>query len=472
MAAEKIYSINPVTRIEGNAKVSLFLENGGIKEARFHVTEFKGFEKYLEGRMVHETPRLTTRACGICPVSHHLAAAKATDDLFDVEIPETAEMLRELMHMGQFIHSHALHFFFLAAPDLILGPDASPEERDLLGVFKADNNLVKNAIKMRAAGQEIIRTIGGKAIHPVSAIPGGMSYPLDPEDRDRLLKKTQEILPLTLEAMGTGRKLMNSLGEIIQLDSSAQTAYMGTVKENGDLNLYSGFLRIAGKTGNIYEQFRPSTFERYVAERTAPYTYLKFPYYKPLGMSEGIYRVGPLARINVADKVPTTQAGQFSEEFSEQFKKPAHQTFLYHLTRLIELVYANERAIELLESKEITGKHIHNPIEMKSGEGVGVVEAPRGTLIHHYKSDSDGRIQEANLIVATVQNNSGINQSIKETAESCLKKKISEEGMLSRVEMVIRAYDPCLTCASHTMGRMPLIIDIFDEAGPHRTISR
>ncbi|MHA2295141.1 MAG: Ni/Fe hydrogenase subunit alpha [Candidatus Hodarchaeales archaeon] len=472
MMNTEVYKINPVTRIEGNARISLLMEGGEVKDAHFHVMEFKGFEKYLEGRMVYETPRLTTRACGICPVSHHLAAAKATDRVFETEIPETAELLRELMHVGQYIHSHALHFFFLAAPDLVIGPDTPVAERNLLGILKADKELAKNAIKMRAVGQDIIRTIGGKAVHPVSAIPGGFSHQLDTEKQDQLLKKVKEILPLTLNALETGKEVMEGLEDIVLLDSSNQTSYMGTVKVDGSLNLYSGFLKIMGPDGGVLEQFKPDSFERYIAERTETYTYLKFPYYKIAGWPDGIYRVGPLARINVADHVPTEHAGQAAKDFKEKFGKPAHKTFLYHAARLIELVYANERAVELLEHPAITSKKIRNAIVVKAGEGIGVVEAPRGTLIHYYKSDGNGRIKKANLIVATVHNNAGINNSVKQVAMDCIKRSITEEGMLNRMEMVVRAYDPCLTCAAHAInGRLPLIIDILDESGYVKTIS-
>jgi len=471
VTAEKTYRINPVTRVEGSAKVNLFLEGGEVKDAQFCVTEFKGFEKYLERRMVHETPRITTRACGICPVSHHLAAAKATDDVFGVKIPEAAELLRELMHMGQYIQSHALHFFFLAAPDLVIGPDASPAERNVLGILKADRNLVNTAIKMRSVGQEIIRTIGGKAIHPVSAVPGGMSHPLSQEDRNKLLENTSEILPLAVNTLETGKKLMDGLEDIIQLDTTTKTAYMGTVKADGSLNLYSGFLKMKGVDGRS-EQFKPSKFERYIAEKTAPYTYLKFPYYKALGWPDGIYRVGPLARINVADRIPTEKAGAAASEMKERFGPVMDQTFLYHVARLIEIVYATERAIELLENPEITSKNVRKAVEIKHGEGIGSIEAPRGTLLHHYKSDSKGRILMANLIVATVHNNPGINRSIKQVTQSCMEKGIAEQGMLNRVEMVIRCYDPCLTCAAHAMGRLPLVIDVHDESGFLRSLSR
>ncbi len=472
MTAEKVYQINPVTRIEGNARISLFIKDGHVKDAHFHVLEFKGFEKYLEGRMVHETPRITTRACGICPVSHHLAAAKATDHLFEMEIPETAKLLRELMHMGQFIQSHALHFFFLAAPDLVLGPDTPVPERNLFGLLSSNTKTVKDAIKMRAVGQTIIRTIGGKAIHPVSAIPGGMSHPLGFDDQQQLLEQTKEILPLALNTLEMGQTVMNGLEDILQLDSTTHTGYMGTIKTDGTLNFYSGLVRVLGSDGGHLAEFRPDMYDSYIAERTADFTYLKFPYYKSLGWPAGIYRVGPLARINIADKITTEHANEALGAFKEQFGRPTHYTFLYHVTRLIELLYSVERAIELLEHSEITNTHVHEKVKIKAGEGVGIVEAPRGTLIHHYKADSNGRVRKANLIVATVHNNLGINSSVKQVAESCLNNGISEDGMLNRVEMAVRAYDPCLTCAAHTIkGKMPLIIDIFDENGHVRTVS-
>lgn len=469
---QQTIKIKPITRIEGNAHISLFLEDGKVNDAHFQVTELKGFEKFLEGRMVQEMPRYTTRLCGICPVSHHLAAAKATDALFEAPVPPAANLLRELMGVGQLLQSHALHFFFLAAPDFVVGPDAPPEARNLFGLIRKDKGLVKNALKMRTVGQTIIEKTGGKAVHPVSAIPGGMSHPLSQEDRDLLLKMTQDIMPAIRKTLEVGRTLIAKFEDIVGLDRNLQTHYLSLVQPSGALNLYDGVLRFMRADGMVDADFKGNQYDNFIAERTTDHSYIKLPYYSPLGWPNGIYRVGPLARLNVADRIETEYAGEALKEFKSVFGSPAHQTFLYNVARLVEMVYANERAAEILQDSQVTSTHVNDPIEPKAGHGIGVVEAPRGTLIHSYKADHGGKVVRANFIVATTHNNPGINLSVKEVANSCLSTNMAEQAMLDRVEMVVRAYDPCLTCAAHAQGRMPLTLSFYEQGKLVRQVYR
>ncbi|MFZ3060264.1 MAG: Ni/Fe hydrogenase subunit alpha [Candidatus Methanoperedens sp.] len=461
----KTITIEPISRIEGHAKVSVNLnDKGDVTDAKLHVLEFRGFEKFMEGRMIWEAPRITTQICGICPVSHHLAAAKACDDLFGVEIPETGRKLRELMQMSQYIHSHSLHFFALAAPDFIMGPDADPAVRNLLGVIAADAELAKKAITLRKMGQTMIERVGGKAIHPVTAIPGGMSKPLSKEDRGQMLKDAKTALELSQLALDVGKGVFEKYKDLIPEFAAIRTKHMGLTK-NGALELYDGKLRINDINGGKLVEFEPRNYLSHIAEHVNDWSYLKFPYYKPMGFPDGIYRVGPLSRMNVADRISTPLADEEMKEFRKAFGSSAQFTLLYHYARLIELLYASERAVELLDDESITNEKVRIPVVRGEGEGVGVIEAPRGTLFHHYKTDSSGRITMANLIVATAGNNQAMNMSIADVAQGFIRNGRFTEGILNRVEMALRAYDPCLSCATHAVGQMPLELELHTPEG-------
>jgi NAD-reducing hydrogenase large subunit len=459
-------TIEPVTKIEGHGKVTIHLDDRGeVADARFHVTEFRGFEKFCEGRMLWDMPVITERACGICPVSHHLASAKACDNLLGVTIPPTAALLRELMHMGQTVHSHALHFFFLAAPDLILGPDADPIKRSVMGMVEADPELAKKAIRLRQIGQTAVERVGGRKIHPVTAIPGGMSRALDHRDRFEMLKETDEAIALARLAVDTVKRLNEKYADVIRSLAVLDTCYSGTVKE-GCLELYDGDIRIIDPQGRPLVQFHSKQYLQHIGERVEDWSYLKFPFYKGLGWPNGIYRVNSLARLNVADKILTPLAGAEHRVFKQLGDgKPVRESLYFHYARTIELLYAAERMKELLLDDAIVSPEVRVKADRKAGEGIGVVEAPRGTLFHHYWADDVGRVTKVNLIVATVQNNPAINMSVAQAARQFLKGGQLTEGLLNRVEMAIRCYDPCLSCATHALGRMPLVVQVLSANG-------
>lgn len=462
----KTITIEPVTKIEGHAKVTIHLDgNGDVADARFHVTEFRGFEKFCEGRMVWDMPVITERACGICPVSHHLAAAKACDDLLGVEIPPAAQMLRKLMHMGQTVHSHALHFFFLAAPDLIIGPDADPIKRSVMGVVEADPELAKKAIRLRQIGQTAIERVGGRKIHPVAAIPGGMSKPLDHKDRFEMLQEADEAIELAKLAVATAKQLNDKYADIIRTFAAFDTCYSGLVQD-GILKLYDGDVRMMDAEGKVLVEFDPGDYLTHIGERVEDWSYLKFPFYKGLGWPDGVYRVNSLARLNVADKVSTPLAAAEHRAFKQLGNgKPVRESLYYHYARTIELLYAAERMKELLLDDQIVSPEVRVKVGRKAGEGIGVLEAPRGTLFHHYWADDMGKVTKVNLIVATVQNNAAMNMSVASAARQFIKGGQVAEGLLNRVEMAIRCYDPCLSCATHAIGRMPLVVEFYSPEG-------
>lgn len=462
----KTITIDPVTKVEGHGKVTIHLDdNGNVAESHFHVQEFRGFEKFCEGRMAWEMPVITTRICGICPVSHHLASAKACDDLFGVEIPPTAKKLRELMHMSQMIHSHALHFFYLAAPDLLFGLDAPPEQRNVLGVLNANPDLGKKAIRLRQIGQSSIERVGGRSIHPVAAIPGGMSQPLSHENRHIMLKEMDEAFELAKLALDAVKSVNEKYAQLIPGFASFKTKYMGMVSE-GALELYDGILRITDEYGLVIEEFDPQQYLAHIAEHTEDWTYLKFPYHKKSGWPDGVYRVAPLGRLNVADKISTPWANSELAGFKQLGGSlPVQDSLYYHYARIIELLYAVERAKELLADDGIVSKEVRLPVTRQAGEGIGVIEAPRGTLIHHYQADDMGKLERVNIIVSTAHNYFAMDKAVNEVAKMLIKGDRVEEPLLNQVEMAIRCYDPCLSCATHQIGKMPLEIQIVTPEG-------
>ena len=457
--------IPQVSRVEGHGRVTIKMnEKNEVEKSHFHVDEFRGFEKFLEGRLLSEMPVITTRICGICPVSHHLAAAKACDAAFGVEIPPTAKKLRELMHMAQIMHSHALHFFFLASPDYVMGPSSDPAKRNIFGLLESEPELGQKAIRLRKIGQNIIERVGGRSIHPVTAIPGGMSKPLSYEDRHTSQNEIEDAIELAKFGIQVVKDIYGTYSDLVPNFAALKSKYMGLV--NGDkFELYDGSLRLIDESGVNIEEFDPQNYCDHIGEHVEDWSYLKFPYFKNLGPENGIYRVGPLARLNIASSMSTTLANAELKEFKKLGEGPVHQAMYFHYARLIEVLYAAERIQELLSDDEIVSKEVRVKVERKEGEGVGVIEAPRGTLIHHYWVDFTGKVKKANLVVATVHNNPAINLSVNEVAKKYIKGDKVEEGALNKIEMAIRCYDPCLSCSTHALGKMPLALDIISNDG-------
>ncbi|MGA2522659.1 MAG: Ni/Fe hydrogenase subunit alpha [Candidatus Bathyarchaeia archaeon] len=459
--------ISPITRIEGHAQVSICLnDDDSVKEARFQVTDFRGFEKFTEGRPFYEMPSITSRACGICPVSHLLASAKACDAIVGVSPPPTAIKLRRLMHMGQMIQSHALNFYHLSAPDLILGFDSDPATRNVFGLMEKDPKLALQGIKLRKFGQEIIDKVAGKRIHSSEWIlPGGAKWPLSKYKADYLKAYLPEALDSAQKTLTLYKNWLVNFDEEVENFGNFPSYYMGLVTSDGGLEHYDGTLTIMDNDGKVVGRcIDPTTYSDFIGEAVEPYSFMKFPYFKAVGYPEGFYRVGPLARLNVASHCDTPLADIELKQFKKLGKNGVVQsTFHYHYARLVELLYCVEKARELLEDPEILSEHVTSKAMVNHYEGVGVAEAPRGTLIHHYKVDPQGMITWNNMIIATEHNNIAYNKAITQVAKKYVKAKALQEGMLNRVEAVIRAFDPCLSCATHAVGKMPLDIKLFDK---------
>jgi len=469
----KQIKISPVSRIEGHAQVTIDVDDSGkATDARLNIMEVRGFEKFLVGRPVEEAPRIVTQICGICPVSHHLAAAKAVDENFGVTAPHTAQLLRELMQYGQYIHSHSLHFYFLAAPDFVFGPDANIMQRNVFGVIGANPALATEAVLFRKIGQQIVEATAGRSINPVTYVPGGITKGLTQADVDRLLPMAKQAVVYSQNALKLAKPIFNQYIDAIKILGEAESMHMGLVK-NGNLELYDGMLRLQGKDGKTITEFKPQDYLKYIAEYVYPHSYMKAPYWKEMGWENGMYRVSPLSRINVCDKIDTPLANAELQEFRKAFGRPAQLTLLYHYARLIELLYASEKAVQLLSDKAISGKELRAPTKARAATGVGVIEAPRGTLIHDYDTDAKGMITKANIIVATAHNNKAINLGLKNTAQKIINTPTPAEGILNRMEMVIRAYDPCFSCATHTVaGKMPLEVTLNYASGEKKVIRR
>ncbi len=467
MGARKI-TIEPVTRIEGHARVTIHLnDQGGVEQTFFHVDEFRGLEKFCEGRPYFEMPQITQRICGICPVSHHLAAAKACDGVARVEPPRPARLLRELMHMGQLVQSHGMHFFYLAAPDLVLGFDADPAIRNVFGIIKANPELALKAVNLRRYGQRVIERLGGKRIHPNLSVPGGVNAPLNPKDRDEILAEMETMMDIAKVAVDIGKNWLGANKELASTFASFPSNYMGLVDEEGGLQLYDGEIRVKNAEGKYVAQFKPEHYLAHVAEHVEPWSFLKYPYYRKMGFPEGFYRVGPLGRLNVCDKIGTPLANKEFKLFRQlNDGRPVEGSLYYHYARLIELVYALERIVQLLDDPDILSKEVRAYPEARlPGQGVGVIEAPRGTLFHDYSTDENGLLTRVNLIVATGNNNWAMHTAAGMVAKACVDGNKLTEGMLNRVEAAIRCYDPCLSCSTHAVGKMPLEIALVAADG-------
>jgi NAD-reducing hydrogenase large subunit len=466
MVAQKI-TIEPVTRIEGHAKVTIHMnDEGRVDRAFLHINEFRGFEKFCEGRMYFEMPSITPRICGICPVSHHLAAAKAGDALSGATPPRPASLLRELMHMGQIIQSHGMHFFELAGPDLLLGFDADPAERNVVGLVGANPEMALKAISLRKFGQEIIKTLGGRRIHPNFAVPGGVNKVLQRSERDAILDGVDDAIATTQLGLSLMRDWMEKNLDDIRKFAVFPSGYMGMVTPEDGLELYEGDFRLIDAQGKPLEKFPGQDYLDYIAEHVENWSYLKFPYYKKMGWPQGVYRVGPLGRLNVARKIDTPLANAELMRFKAlNDGKPVENTLFYHYARLIETLFAVERVHTLLEDPDILSSEILNTRKEYRGEGVGVLEAPRGSLFHHYWADETGRLERVNLIVATGHNNWAMSQAVDSVAKTYITGPEVKEGMLNRVEAAVRAYDPCLSCSTHAIGQMPIEIQVLDAQG-------
>ncbi len=465
--------ISPITRIEGHAKITIYLDDQGkVEDAHFHVTQFRGFEKFCEGRPYTEMPSLTARTCGICPVSHLMASAKACDALLAVEIPPTAVKLRRLMNLAQLVQSHALSFFHLSSPDLLFGMDGDPGKRNIFGVVEGHPTLAKDGIALRKFGQEIIALLGGKRIHPAWVVPGGVSEPLSEEKREKMLAMIPEALVMIDRTLSWFKDVLEQFRDEIRTFGNFPSMFMALVTPNEEhghsalLEHYDGKLRFVDASGNIVlDQIDPTRYQDYIAERVETFSYLKSPIFKSLGYPDGIYRVGPLARLNVIDRCGTAKADQEWTEFRALRRGVILSSFHQHYARLVEMLYGIERIGQLLNERDILDKHVRAFAKPNKFEGVGVAEAPRGTLFHHYKIDENGLIKWVNLIIATGHNNLAMNRSVHQVAQHYVKGSRLEEGMLNRVEAVIRSYDPCLSCSTHAIGRMPLHIRLLGPGG-------
>jgi NAD-reducing hydrogenase large subunit len=460
-------TIDPVTRIEGHSKITLTMgDNGRVEEARFHVTQFRGFEKFTEGRMFHEMPAITARSCGICPVSHLMSSAKACDELLAVQIPPNAVRLRSIMNLAQHVQSHALSFFHLSSPDLLLGFDADPADRNIFGVMQKYPDLARDGIALRKFGQLVIETLGGKRVHPAWVVPGGVNAPLEADWHAFIVSMLPDALQRIQRTLDWYKDVFGNFSNEIRTFANFPTLFMGMVNEKGEMEMYDGKLRIVDAKGDIVaDGLDPRRYMDFIGEYVEPDSYLKSPYYKPLGYPEGIYRVGPLARMNIVDRIGTPLADQEWAEFRSMERGPELSSFHYHYARLIEILYAIERMEMELNHPDIFDQRVRAKAQPNRNEGVGASEAPRGTLFHHYRIDDSGLIQWVNMIIATGNNSLAMNKGVYQVARHFVRGDKLQEGMLNRVEAVIRCYDPCLSCSTHAFGQMPLEVELLNRNG-------
>jgi NAD-reducing hydrogenase large subunit len=460
--------IDPVSRIEGHAKITLHLDDEGeIAAARFHVTEFRGFERFCIGRPLWEMAGITARICGICPVSHLMASAKAGDGILAVRIPPAAEKLRRLMNLGQIVQSHALSFFHLSGPDLILGFDSDPAQRNVFGLIAADPELARKGIRLRQFGQEIIELLGGRKIHPAWAVPGGVRSGLSDAGRKHIAERLPEARTIAREAIEQLKLLTERHAAEAASFGNFASLFLGMVGPDGSWEHYDGKLRLIDSTGALeVADLDPAHYSDVLDEAVESWSYLKFPYARSLGYPAGMYRVGPLARLNVCSHMGTPLADVELRELRQRAGTTIiNASFYYHHARLVEILAAIERIEALIDDPDLQSKQLRADAGINRREAVGVSEAPRGTLFHHYQVDEHGLITAINLIIATGQNNLAINRTVAQIARRFVKGKQISEGMLNRVEAGVRAYDPCLSCSTHAVGQMPLQIVLIDHAG-------
>jgi len=473
-------SIDPITRLEGHGRIDIFLnDEGDVANAYMVIPELRGFEKFAEGRRVEEMNDITPRICGVCPEAHHMASTKACDAVYHVEVPAAAKKLRELFYSAFYVADHTVHFYILAAPDFVLGPDASPAERNILGlIHKVGVETGTAVIQARGKAMDIVGALGGRKVHPTFGVPGGVAKKIIEEERAGFEKTAREMVDFGLFSIQLFKDVvLKNQGYVDLILSEAftmPTYYMGMVDANNKVNFYDGKVRVVDPAGMEFVKYSPNEYLSVVAERVEPWTYLKFPYLKKVGWKglvpgkdSGVYQATPLSRLNAADGMATPKAQAAYEEFYATLGgKPVHHTLATHWARLVELLYAAERLLELCTDPEITNPHVRNIPTEKPDEGVGIVEAPRGTLTHHYITDERGIVKKANLIVGTTNNYAPIAISVRKAAQAVIQKGVVTEGILNRVEMAFRAYDPCFGCATHVLpGQMPLEVRIYDAAG-------
>jgi len=476
----KRVTIDPITRLEGHGKIEIFLDDRGeVANAYLQIPELRGFERFCVGRPVEEMPNLTARICGVCPEAHHMAATKALDAVFHVDPPATAKKLRELFYSIFFATDHTTHFYALGGPDFVVGPDAPKAERNILGVVnKVGLEIGGQVIKMRHVGHSLIQLMGGRRVHPNWGLPGGVSRGITEEERREIEAAGRDAVEFAKFSLQLFDKLVLKNSEYVALITGdvyvQKTYYMGTVDANNHVNFYDGMIRVVGPDGREHAKYHPKDYREYVAERVEPWTYLKIPYLKKVGWKgfvdgpdSGVYQATPLSRLNASDGMATPLAQKEFQRFYEVLGgKPVHHTLATHWARLIELLYATERWLELASDPAITSKDYRVLPKEKPTEGVGCVEAPRGTLTHHYVTDDRGLVVKANLIVGTTNNNASICMSVRRAAQKLIKGGQVREGLLNRVEMAFRSYDPCFGCATHSLpGQMPLEVIIRNPAG-------
>ena len=460
-------TIDPVTRLEGHGKITIHLnEQGEVENANFHVTQVRGFERFSEGRPFYEMPNLMARICGSCPVSHLIASAKACEAIMAVRIPHTAAQLRRMLNLAQMVQSHALSFFYLSSPDLLLGMESDPVKRNILGVAAAKPELGRAGVGLRRFGQHIIELLGDKRIHPGWVIPGGVTEPLSSQKRDEILAMIPEAHKNLRLALDAYKQIAATFKAEIEVFANFPTNYLGLVNEDDSIEFTDGALRLIDAKGATIEDGMTATrFTEAIGEAVEPYTYTKFAYYKPLGYPEGSYRVGPLARLNIVSKMGTPQADVELAEFKQLAAGPVESSFYYHHARLVEMLYGIEKIEEILSDPKILDTHVRATAGVNRLEGAGQAEAPRGTLMHNYKVDENGKMIWANLVIATGQNNNAMNRGVLQAAKHYVKDGKFTEGLLNRVEAVVRTFDPCLSCSTHAFGQMPLEIKLVDAAG-------
>jgi NAD-reducing hydrogenase large subunit len=460
-------TIDPVTRLEGHGKITIQLNGQGeVEAAHFHVTQMRGFEKFSEGRPFYEMPSLMARICGICPVSHLIASARACEAIMSVRIPYTAAHLRRMLNLAQMIQSHALSFFYLASPDLLLGMESDPKARHIFGVVAAKPELGRAGVALRRFGQHIIELLGKKRIHPGWVVPGGVTEPLEPAKRDEILAMIPEAYANIGLALAAYKQIADTFKPEIDVFANFPSLFMSLINEDESISFTVGALRLIDAKGNILDDgILASRFSEVIGEAVEPYSYTKFAYYKPLGYPEGSYRVGPLARLNIAKSMGTPMADKELAEFKQLADGPVLSSFYYHHARLVEILYGIEKIEQILADPLILDKHVRAIAGVNRLEGAGQAEAPRGTLFHNYKVDENGLITWANLVIATGQNNNAMNKGVLQVAKHYVKDGKFTEGILNRVEAVIRAFDPCLSCSSHAFGQMPLVLSLVSADG-------
>ena len=461
-------AIDPVSRVEGHGKVTILLdEDNKVHQVRLHIVEFRGFERFIQGRPYWEVPVMVQRLCGICPVSHHLAASKALDLIVGAsKVTPTADKMRRLMHYGQILQSHALHFFHLSSPDLLFGFGSEVGRRNIVGVAQQYPDIAKKGILLRKFGQEVIRLTAGKRVHGTGAVPGGVNRSLTADERKDLLKDAYQMIAWSRDAVRIIKELHQQDPALYDHFGTVRSSFMGLVAPDGSLDLYHGVLRAKDADGRIlFDQVDYQTYDRLITEEVKPWSYMKFPYFTSMGPEAGWYKVGPLARVQNCDSIPTPFAEHERRELvAYAGGKPLHGSLAFHWARMIEMLFAAETIKDLLHDDDLSGTELMTSGERRR-EGVGVIEAPRGTLFHHYQVGDDDLVTMANLIVSTTNNNQAMNTAVREVAKQYLDGKEITEGLLNHIEVAIRAFDPCLSCATHALGKMPLEVRLVDAEG-------